>query len=63
VAQQATTLVHISSDHFFELHLQAPDDFGLLMINLSREMARTVITLAEVIVDQSALIEKGRQGR
>ncbi|UTW10138.1 Crp/Fnr family transcriptional regulator [Marinobacterium rhizophilum] len=63
VAQQATILVHISSDQFFELHLQAPDDFGLLMINLSREMARTVITLAEVIVDQSVLIASGRQGR
>ncbi len=62
VAQQTTTLVHISSDQFFELHLQAPDDFGLLMINLSREMARTVITLAEVIVDQSVLIASGRQG-
>jgi hypothetical protein len=30
------------------------------MINLSREMARTVIMLAEVIVDQSVLIASGR---
>ncbi|ANG61663.1 hypothetical protein A8C75_03710 [Marinobacterium aestuarii] len=60
VAQNPVTLVHISSDQFFELHLQAPDDFGLLMINLSREMARTVIMLAEVIVDQSVLIASGR---
>nr|WP_067288159.1 cyclic nucleotide-binding domain-containing protein [Marinobacterium profundum] len=60
VAQNPVTLVHISSDQFYELHLQAPDDFGLLMINLSREMARTVIMLAEVIVDQSVLIASGR---
>ncbi len=61
VATAPTTLVDISSDQFYDLHLNAPDDFGLLMINLSREMARTVITLAEVIVDQSALIATGRQ--
>lgn len=61
VAQEPTVLVDISTDQFYELHLSAPDDFGLLMINLSREMARTVITLAEVIVDQSVLIATGRQ--
>ncbi len=61
VAQNPVTLVHISSGQFYDLHLDSPDDFGLLMINLSREMARTVITLAEVIVDQTVLVASGRQ--
>ena len=62
VAREPTILVDISADQFYELHLSAADDFGLLMINLSREMARTVIMLAEVIVDQSVLIATGRPG-
>lgn len=61
VSQEVTTLVYISGDQFFALQLSASEDFGLLMINLAREMSRTVITLAKVIVDQSVLIAKGRQ--
>jgi len=60
VSQESTTLVDISGDQFFALQLSAPEDFGVLMINLAREMSRTVITLARVIVDQSVLIAKGR---
>jgi CRP-like cAMP-binding protein len=34
--------LEVSSDLFFQFHLDFPFDFGVLMLNLSRELARTI---------------------
>ena len=42
-------ILDISSEQFFKLHVDFPRDFGLLMINLSRELAREIEILEDVI--------------
>ncbi len=44
-------LLAITGKQFFELNSSAPEHFGLLMINLSRGMARTISILGDVITD------------
>lgn len=56
-ARSETELLCISSELFYQLHLQFPFDFGVMLLNLSREMARTIGTLigqyVEVCSDHS----------
>lgn len=49
VALEDSVVLDISSEQFFKLHVDFPADFGLLMINLSRELAREVEILENVI--------------
>lgn len=42
VAEEVSFVLEVSADQFFELHLTAPQDFGVLMLNLAREMSRTI---------------------
>jgi len=49
VAQEDSLIVDISGEQFFKLHVDFPADFGLLMINLAREMAREIEILEKVI--------------
>jgi hypothetical protein len=42
-------VLDIGSDQFYKLHVNFPADFGLLMINLSRELAREIEMLEDVI--------------
>ena len=49
VAQEDSLIVDISGEQFFKLRVDFPDDFGLLMINLAREMAREIEILENVI--------------
>ena len=49
VAVEESLLLDISSKQFFKLHVEFPADFGLLMINLSRELAREIEILENVI--------------
>ncbi|MCP4874765.1 MAG: Crp/Fnr family transcriptional regulator [Gammaproteobacteria bacterium] len=49
VALEDTILLDISTEHFFSLHVNYPADFGLLMINLARELAREIEILEDVI--------------
>ena len=49
VATEETTLLDISSDQFLRLHQEYPADFGLLMINLTRELSREITILESVI--------------
>ncbi len=42
VADQTTWALEISSEVFQKLHESHPSDFGILMMNLAREMARTL---------------------
>ena len=49
VALEESIVLDISSQQFFKLHKDFPRDFGLLMINLSRELAREIEILENVI--------------
>lgn len=49
VAAEDTQVLNISSAQFFDLHVNYPADFGLLMINLARELSREIAMLEDVI--------------
>lgn len=49
VAVEESLILDISSEQFYNLHVNFPADFGLLMINLSRELAREIAMLEDVI--------------
>ena len=49
VILEDSLILDVSSDQFFKLHVDFPKDFGLLMINLSRELAREIELLENVI--------------
>ena len=49
VAIEESIVLDIGSDQFHNLHVTFPADFGLLMINLSRELAREIAMLEDVI--------------
>ena len=49
VAQEDSLVLDISCQQFFKLRIDFPGDFGLLMINLAREMAREIEILETVI--------------
>ena len=49
VAVEESLILELSSEQFYNLHVNYPADFGLLMINLSRELAREIAMLEDVI--------------
>ncbi|MCP8687052.1 Crp/Fnr family transcriptional regulator [Marinobacterium sedimentorum] len=60
VAAQETLVVEISSDQFLGLHISEPEAFGLLLLNLSREMARGIRQLNSIIVHMSMQQSTGK---
>lgn len=46
-----TLLIEVSIDLFYALHKSHPFDFGILMLNLSREMARRIRHLVDLRVE------------
>ncbi|MCU7796332.1 MAG: cyclic nucleotide-binding domain-containing protein [Candidatus Thiodiazotropha sp. (ex Semelilucina semeliformis)] len=54
VAKQDVLVLEIDSELFYRLHKEMPRDFGLMMLNLAREMARTIRTVDNVIVELSS---------
>lgn len=57
VAAQPSIVLKISADLFYQLHLDYPSDFGIMMLNLSRDMARVVRRLSESLVAASVNAE------
>ena len=51
VAMGDTLLLSVSCEQFYGLHLEFPSEFGILMINLARELSREISILEDVIVD------------
>ena len=49
VAVEDTLILNISSALFHDLHMDHPSEFGLLMINLARELSREIAMLEDVI--------------
>ncbi|MBY4676675.1 Crp/Fnr family transcriptional regulator [Marinobacterium arenosum] len=43
--------LEVSNELFYALHCDMPLDFGLLLMNLSREMARSIVTLNTTLAD------------
>ena len=41
-ARGPTVVLQVSSDLFYQFHLELPFDFGIVMLNLSRELARVL---------------------
>ncbi|MDI3325035.1 cyclic nucleotide-binding domain-containing protein [Pontibacterium granulatum] len=52
VAHEDSIVLEVSNSLLHQLHEQAPEDFGLLMMNLAREMARTLRSVDNLVVDQ-----------
>jgi len=49
VAVEESLILDVSNRQFSRLHVEFPADFGLLMINLARELAREIEMLENVI--------------
>jgi len=49
VAMEESLILSISSSQFYNLHVEYPGEFGILMLNLSRELAREIAILEDVI--------------
>jgi CRP-like cAMP-binding protein len=53
VAKTKLLVLEIDSQLFHRLHQTAPMDFGILMLNLAREMARTIRAIDNRIVEMA----------
>ncbi|MBY4677122.1 cyclic nucleotide-binding domain-containing protein [Marinobacterium arenosum] len=51
VATSDSYVLEISNELFYSLHCEMPLDFGLLLMNLSREMARIIVDMGNDLVD------------
>ncbi len=49
VAVEDTLVLDISDRLFYQLHVDHPGEFGLLMINLARELSREISLLEDVV--------------
>ena len=54
VATEDSVILDIDSDLFYELLVDFPEEFGLLMINLTRELSREISLLEDVIGDTTS---------
>ncbi|MFW1678602.1 Crp/Fnr family transcriptional regulator [Pontibacter sp. JAM-7] len=52
VANKESLVVKVTNDLFYELHCEHPLDFGILLLNLSREMARTIVTMSGMLAQE-----------
>jgi len=50
VAEEESLLLIVDKALFYRTHIDYPADFGLLMINLSRELAREIAFLEDALV-------------
>lgn len=53
VAKEDSIVLQITSELFHELHQTYPLDFGLMTLNLARDMARVISRLGGELIDQS----------
>lgn len=57
-ADEASVALEISCGQFLDLHQQEPDAFGLMLLNLVRGMARTIITMASMLEEQGSQMHR-----
>lgn len=53
-ADEASVVLEISCGLFLDFQQQEPDAFGLMLLNLVRGMARSVITLASMLAEKDS---------
>lgn len=53
VAVEDSILLTVEKSQFYHMHVDYPADFGLLMINLARELSREIALLEDVIVSSA----------
>ncbi|WP_027856511.1 cyclic nucleotide-binding domain-containing protein [Marinobacterium jannaschii] len=53
IAKQQSILLEISSSQFYQMHEELPQAFGILLLNLTRELARNVGVLGDKITTLS----------
>lgn len=53
IADRQSYLLSISKKQYFDLHRSSPQTFGLLTLNLAREMARTIGEMGDLIAELS----------
>ncbi|SDZ81041.1 Crp/Fnr family transcriptional regulator [Microbulbifer marinus] len=51
IAANNSYVLEVTTDLFYALHCEKPLDFGVLLINLSRELARRILTLAKTVAE------------
>ena len=49
IADRDSFVLEIPVDRFHELHIRSAQEFGVLLLNLSREMARTIASMGDQI--------------
>lgn len=54
VATEDSVILDVNSEQFYELLVDFPEEFGLLMINLTRELSREISLLENVIGDTTS---------
>ncbi|NLQ16344.1 cyclic nucleotide-binding domain-containing protein [Marinomonas sp. M1K-6] len=57
-ALEDSLLLEISCQLFSDFHDQYPFDFGILLMNLSRDMARTIRVLSNALVENDVTIKR-----
>ena len=53
LAKEDSIVLQVTSDLFHDLHREFPIDFGLMTLNLARDMARVISRLGEEVIDKS----------
>ncbi|WP_193164235.1 Crp/Fnr family transcriptional regulator [Microbulbifer hainanensis] len=51
IAASSSYVLEVNSDLFYTLHCEMPLDFGVLLINLSRELARRILGLIQTVAE------------
>lgn len=54
IAHEKTIILRITSSVFYKLHEALPTDFGILLLNLSRELARTLSKVSDIMAEREA---------
>ena len=57
-AEVNTVVLEISCGQFLDLQQKEPDVFGLMLLNLARGMARTVITMVSIMAERDSQLHK-----
>ncbi|MFF7062667.1 cyclic nucleotide-binding domain-containing protein [Pseudomonas sp. NPDC008258] len=61
VAKENAIILEISIEQFYMLHEQEPETFGLMLLNLARGMARTILRMADKIATLDNQIESPKR--
>ncbi len=51
IAASDSYVLEVTSNLFYTLHCERPLDFGVLLINLSRELARRILELIQMVAE------------